>query len=47
MLLSALEQLSPYPEQSLGIDLGKLLRETEAYIRELADEGNGILPFTI
>ncbi|GIP46953.1 hypothetical protein J53TS2_05440 [Paenibacillus sp. J53TS2] len=39
MLLSALEQLSPYPEQSLGIDLGKLLRETEAYIRELADEG--------
>ncbi|MCK8488784.1 DUF309 domain-containing protein [Paenibacillus sp. MBLB2552] len=40
MLTSALEQLTPYPEQSLGIDLGKLRREAEAYIQELANEGN-------
>lgn len=37
MLRSALERLVPYPEQALGINLGKLRRETEAYAEALAD----------
>ncbi|MDU2242934.1 MAG: DUF309 domain-containing protein [Paenibacillus sp.] len=40
MLLSALERLSPYPELTLGIDLGKLRRETDEYVRAMADGEN-------
>lgn len=39
MLLSALDRLSAYPEQTLGIDLGKLRRDTEVYVRKLDDGG--------
>lgn len=35
MLLSALERLAPYPEGALGIDLGKLRRETAVYAEAL------------
>lgn len=37
MLRSALERLSPYSEQTLGIDLGKLRRETEEYLSAIAE----------
>ncbi|RRJ64818.1 DUF309 domain-containing protein [Paenibacillus oralis] len=35
MLLSALERLTPYPEEALGIGLGKLRREAAAYAEAL------------
>ncbi|MDO7905993.1 DUF309 domain-containing protein [Paenibacillus sp. JX-17] len=35
MLESAVELLKPYPEQAMGIHLGKLVRETEAYRDQL------------
>lgn len=37
MLRSALERLTPYPEQALGIDLGKLRQDTEAYVALLTE----------
>lgn len=36
MLESALDKLAPYPDDSLGIDLGRLKAETELYARKLA-----------
>ncbi|MGG1612948.1 DUF309 domain-containing protein [Paenibacillus sp. FSL K6-2441] len=37
MLCSALERLAPYPEHTLGIELGKLRRDTEVYVRQLTE----------
>ncbi|WP_055108677.1 DUF309 domain-containing protein [Paenibacillus ihumii] len=45
MMESAAQRLAPYPPDSLGIDLGKLLRETEAYAAALANYDESPFPY--
>lgn len=45
MMDSAVRRLTPYPPDSLGINLGKLLRETEAYAEALASYDQSPFPY--
>ncbi|WP_019636330.1 DUF309 domain-containing protein [Paenibacillus fonticola] len=45
MMESAVRRLKPYPQNTLGIDLAKLLREAEAYAAALASYDDSPFPY--